>query len=1436
MVANSGNTIGTQAVMETAAFQRGLNEYISGLTQASRATTQATGQMSSMGQAGSAASGGGMSLLSGAVMGVGFAIANTMIGAVQGAISAIGNLASSGVQAVATLQDLTITMESLAAREIVMAGGADNITDAMGQAAPMAAHLLEQIKALSLASPFEYQQIVSTFNMSMAFGQSSEMALKLTKSITDLAAVNKSVPGIIDRITYNFNQMNLVGQISQRDIKDLAMAGLNFADVLRTEMGMSIEEVNAALKSGDKTFKDVSEAFVRYTERNFAGASERASRTLNGLVSSFKDLAFFASQDVLGPSLERITTVLGDLLNTAMDFVQSGALRDVGIVLDMFTESLLNNSVGEDYTYGFLVDMRDGLGNAASEAFDWGQNIIFQFAEGILNGAATALNAAMDFIGKMLNYFLAPGSPPRVAPSLDRWGTSAMNEYLRGFTEADFDILDTLQGPLKSAFDLLESAGALGAGGAEQMFADISKQMIAALSSGDVVDESFFTNIANSAGEFGASIAELAREQFELAAAGDKVAAAEAAIADARKREQNAGIKVNKLTQQYNALLRGGASGDVLKRKLAEINAAEKERQVASEQATEAEGQLSSAQEQLDLQRAQFDMQKKLVDQLLEIAQAQARAADEAERAAKAAEDKQKAEEKAGGGAGAGEGAGGGGGIDIPDLPDLGGGLEETINEARERIMGKLRELWQSIVDSIKERLGPALEEFKKAWQRVVDFITPIWENIKKGWGLVIDFIRNHLNEFSGFWKKWWAEHGDSVKKIVNGVWTFLKSIFKGGFVLLAALVRGGLRGFQVWWKKYGTDVMNIVRRTWATIKANFKDFFEIIGDLLDAFVALFTGDWKTFWQKVKEIGAGIWRIIHRTWSMAIDNMLDVWKIASGSLKDAWDATMRHLHQLAVWLYGKLSDVWNDVKAVATRLWGNIKTIVIDLWNGTVDTVQSAALALYKYLQGKWDDTKKAADTIWKALKALVTKLWQEAVDAVQLAALALYNYLQTKWSEIKSVADTAWKAIKTAVQTIWQQTVDFITTKAEELRSAISAKLNTILENIRTWLANALQAVRDKFTEIYTAGSDLIENMRTGIGEKLAEALANIHTWLVNAFAELENSFTGWLQKGRDLIGNLKSGIDEILPNALASISGWITGAITAIEGYYDSFVTKGKEIIQKIIAGLDEIGADIKTRIGSFVSSASEIAASVWESFRTVGSTLISKITEGIGAVGSTISDAIGDAITGAGQGLNQVYESIKDIGRNIITKIGEGISGALNSLVNALEGTLRDLISNVFGTVNGNSGFYAVFKQIGENIWTGLGNGIRDAADAVLQAATGAVQSVINAIRDLLGIASPSRLMKSLGKSSIIGYAVGWKEDAGAAASIIGSSIQRSLAPVYAAARQPIMSPTSVQRTNNYSFTANMGGVNIYNQMDDAAFEARMLRIMRRAGRSS
>lgn len=249
--------------------------------------------------------------------------------------------------------------------------GTMSIGEAMGQAQGKAKELMAELANISILSPYQVEAVQNTFRMAMAFGFTSEQAKDFTKAILNVAAGTGASNEMLDRMAYNFAQIRLQGRVTAMDIRQLAMAGFDLTSVLRfagEQVGVNIqthEDFNKALAEGQITWEQFSKSFTEYSEKNFGGAAERMSRTLNGLKSTFKDLFVLTMPQILGPAAEKFTGFANGILDSVLKIRESGLLERLAEGLSAGVERLLASL---DPVVGAFTSFFDALGNGATPA------------------------------------------------------------------------------------------------------------------------------------------------------------------------------------------------------------------------------------------------------------------------------------------------------------------------------------------------------------------------------------------------------------------------------------------------------------------------------------------------------------------------------------------------------------------------------------------------------------------------------------------------------------------------------------------------------------------------------------------------------------------------------------------------------------------------------------------------------------------------------------------------------------------------------------------------------------------------------------------------------------------------------------------------------------------------------------------------------------
>ena len=495
------------------------------------------------------------------------------------------DLVNVAVTAAQSLQTLTLRLDNLIARQVRNLGITDDYNKSIAIASEYTQELLGWITELAVHTPFSVDTISKTVSMAMAMGWSIQSTKDLTSAILDYSAAQGLESDVMERIIYNFAQMRQAGKVTGTELRDLARgAFMPVNDVLEESARLlgiqadQFDEFKEAAARGEVSVEAFFNGFISLANKEFPNAARNLNNTFEAVRDNIKDLfktlvgwnilkpAFDAIakgvQRMLDalytPELVRATKIIGISLKYVVEMVQMAMHNLMMTARQMFLalglglptlENLVKSMVkfgGSIVKISFMIqnfvlknlmpairsigDEIEGVLGDSSDAFSWGFNLIMEFGKGMMRGVSTILTSVMNFIANMLSGWLRGQSPPRIAPEIDLWGLNTMAEWLRGFTEADFSILDSMKDNLRGALDALVDLGELDEQLSAEMYVSISADLIAAIEefnrTGEMT-EVIFEQLSTVSGVFGEELINLLNMQIELAEATERVADAQ---------------------------------------------------------------------------------------------------------------------------------------------------------------------------------------------------------------------------------------------------------------------------------------------------------------------------------------------------------------------------------------------------------------------------------------------------------------------------------------------------------------------------------------------------------------------------------------------------------------------------------------------------------------------------------------------------------------------------------------------------------------------------------------------------------------------------------------------------------------------------------------------------------------------------------------------
>lgn len=309
-----------------------------------------------------------------------------------------------------------------------------------------------------------------------------------------------------------------------------------------------------------------------------------------------------------------------------------------------------------------------------------------------------------------------------------------------------------------------------------------------------------------------------------------------------------------------------------------------------------------------------------------------------------------------------------------------------------------------------------------------------------------------------------------------------------------------------------------------------------------------------------------------------------------------------------------------------------------------------------------------------------------------------------------------------------------------EGLPEVISAAFDMAIQGLNLAATNAESLIQSGISLVTSIGGAIITAL-----PYLAEAGVNLAAALGNALIS-----TDWTQVGTNTINSLRSKLDTAAGNILGkdgNIVGSVLDAITTnlpsvLEGGVTVVSEMANGIMQQLPGLLQTAGQLMQQLVSAFLSALPDVLASGVSLIGELATGLINNLPEVLGSA----ADVIAQLLASIGEGLPEMLAQ----GLALIGQLAAGLIQAIPQAVAAIPKIITNIIS-AFGAHD--------WGTIGSNIISGIARGISAGVGAIISAARQAAVAALNAAKNFLGIASPSKVMRDqVGKFIPEGVAVG------------------------------------------------------------------------------
>ena len=409
------------------------------------------------------------------------------------------------------------------------------------------------------------------------------------------------------------------------------------------------------------------------------------------------------------------------------------------------------------------------------------------------------------------------------------------------------------------------------------------------------------------------------------------------------------------------------------------------------------------------------------------------------------------------------------------------------------------------------------------------------------------------------------------------------------------------------------------------------------------------------------------------------------------------------------------------------------------------------------------DQASSQVETLSGKLKsglATAAKVGAAAVAAAGTAVVAIGKQSIEQYSEYEQLVGGA--------ELMFGDAYDFVAEKAKNAYSTVQMSQNDYLRQVngfatglKTALGGNAQAAAELADKIVNAEADvvaatgasqeMVQNAFNGIMRSNYVMLDNLQLGITptkEGFQEVIDKVNEWnAANGKatnyviDNLADAQSALVDYIE--MQGLQGYaaneaadtIQGSIASMKAAYDNFIT-----------GLGDENADmaelITNLLGSTVTVAENLLPVVERVLENIGVVVQEKGPEMIEKFVSYAIDKLPDIIE---LGMKMVIALVKGLAQNL----PQLVTGVLNMAATIIK-TLVDSIPDVI--------------EVGKDIVRGVWDGIKAMGSWIKEKVSGFFGGIVDNVKGVLGIHSPSRVFAGIGENMALGLGEGWESEYG------------------------------------------------------------------------
>ena len=430
----------------------------------------------------------------------------------------------------------------------------------------------------------------------------------------------------------------------------------------------------------------------------------------------------------------------------------------------------------------------------------------------------------------------------------------------------------------------------------------------------------------------------------------------------------------------------------------------------------------------------------------------------------------------------------------------------------------------------------------------------------------------------------------------------------------------------------------------------------------------------------------------------------------------------------------------------------HLRNIILSLQSPTDEAakkMQKLGLSVYDS-QGKMRGLNDILSDLNSAMKGMTQgqkdSIINQLFNKTDLAAVnGLLAAQGEQWDTLAAQIDSADGAMGQMAETQidnLQGAMTIMSSAFEGMQLAVYDELEPTLTEAVKWGTDCLTQLTTALSEggpeaMLAAAGEIISDLAAGIAAQLPGLMQTGVEIITQLAQNLTDTMPAMLDTGAEVLAALAQGIINATPALLTSATEIIAEFMLYLGDHADEIMDTGMQLLESLVIGITDNLPQLITAAAALIAKWAAALIAHLPDILKCGAAMLTTLVDGIVCSLENLAEAALACVAK----LVGVWDGSMDewghIGENIVSGLLNGIKGAWNSLAKWVSNGINGLVSGVKGRLGIHSPS-KVFDEIGVQVCNGLAQGldrgnkkVKDAAKTVVASVTDSTTTLTNGV---------------------------------------------------------------------------------------------------------